>query len=98
MASGTHVRQFQLHKDCNRGREGIMQLVEVRVKVLKLRDLEFRATTLGFKPVRQCGSHVRWKHPDGRATTIPNHSEIYGWLLKKILRELGDHESGGENG
>ncbi|WP_293047373.1 type II toxin-antitoxin system HicA family toxin [Moorena sp. SIO1F2] len=30
--------------------------------------------------VRQKGSHARWKHPDGRSTTIPVHgnAEIGG--------------------
>jgi predicted RNA binding protein YcfA (HicA-like mRNA interferase family)/predicted RNase H-like HicB family nuclease len=36
---------------------------------------EFRhvATELGFRKTRQTGSHERWQHPDGRATTIPAH-------------------------
>jgi predicted RNA binding protein YcfA (HicA-like mRNA interferase family) len=28
---------------------------------------------LGFAAVRQKGSHVFYRHPDGRATTLPNH-------------------------
>jgi predicted RNA binding protein YcfA (HicA-like mRNA interferase family) len=28
---------------------------------------------LGFQKTRQKGSHARWQHPDGRATTIPIH-------------------------
>ncbi len=49
------------------------------------------AKKLGFKKVRQKGSHARWQHPDGRATTIPIHgnSEIGGWLFKEILSQLG---------
>lgn len=35
------------------------------------------------------GDHVRWKHPDGRATTIPVYPEIGGWLLYEILAQLG---------
>ena len=40
--------------------------------------------------VRQKGSHARWKHPDGRATTIPIHgnSEIGSWLFYEILKQL----------
>src|SRR5258706_14503572 len=36
---------------------------------------EFRrvATKLGFRRARQTGSQERWKHQDGRATTIPIH-------------------------
>jgi predicted RNA binding protein YcfA (HicA-like mRNA interferase family) len=33
----------------------------------KAKELERVAKKLGFKKVRQKGSHARWKHPDGRA-------------------------------
>ena len=59
------------------------------MKVMKVRELERIASNLGFQPVRQRGSHVRWKHPDGRATTIIKENEIGDWLLQKILSELG---------
>ncbi len=43
-----------------------------------------------FRTVRQKGSHARWKHPDGRATTILVHgnSEIGNWLFYEILKQL----------
>ena len=28
---------------------------------------------LGFKKIHQKGSHVRYKHPDGRYTVVPVH-------------------------
>jgi len=28
---------------------------------------------LGFEKVKQKGSHVSYRHPDGRYTTIPHH-------------------------
>jgi predicted RNA binding protein YcfA (HicA-like mRNA interferase family) len=55
----------------------------------KTSELEKIAAKLGFSKVRQKGSHARWKHPDGRATTIPIHGEIGGWLFKEILSQLG---------
>jgi predicted RNA binding protein YcfA (HicA-like mRNA interferase family) len=57
----------------------------------KAKELARAAEKLGFKQTRQKGSHARWQHPDGRATTIPVHHgvEIGGWLYHKILRELG---------
>ncbi len=57
----------------------------------KAKTLAKVAKKLGFKKVRQKGSHARWQHPDGRATTIPIHgnSEIGGWLFKEILSQLG---------
>ncbi len=56
----------------------------------KARDLQKAASKLGFQIVRQKGSHARWKHPDGRATTIPIHgnSEIGSWLFYEILKQL----------
>jgi predicted RNA binding protein YcfA (HicA-like mRNA interferase family) len=54
---------------------------------------EFRraAAKLGFVKTRQTGSHERWKHPDGRATTIPIHGaqEIGPPLFQRILKQLG---------
>jgi predicted RNA binding protein YcfA (HicA-like mRNA interferase family) len=46
---------------------------------------------LAFVQTRQKGSHARWQHKDGRATTIPVHSstEIGGWLYRQILKQLG---------
>jgi predicted RNA binding protein YcfA (HicA-like mRNA interferase family) len=56
----------------------------------KARDLQKAARKLGFQMARQKGSHARWKHPDGRATTIPIHgnSEIGSWLFYEILTQL----------
>ena len=43
----------------------------------------------GFEQVRQRGSHVRLRHPDGRVVTVPIHSgkEVDKGLLRKILRD-----------
>ncbi len=43
----------------------------------------------GFQIVRQRGSHIYLKHPDGRATVVPVHKgETIGiGLLKKILHD-----------
>lgn len=60
----------------------------------KAGDLERAAKRLGFVKTRQKGSHARWKHSDGRATTIPVHpsTEIGGWLFHEILSQLGISE------
>lgn len=57
-------------------------------------DLTKAAKKLGFYKARQKGSHVRWKHPDGRATTIPIHGnkEIGNFLFHAILKQLGISE------
>ena len=41
----------------------------------------------GFETMRQRGSHVRLKHPDGRVVTVPMHKEIGRGLLRKIIRD-----------
>ncbi len=45
---------------------------------------------LGFTAVRQKGSHVFYRHPDGRTTTVPNHPgrDLARPLLREILREI----------
>lgn len=57
----------------------------------KAKEMERVAGKLGFEKARQKGSHARWKHPDGRATTIPIHgnAEIGSWLFQEILKQLG---------
>ena len=46
--------------------------------------------TLGFESVRQKGSHVFYRHPDGRTTTVPSHPgrDLARPLLREILREI----------
>ena len=43
----------------------------------------------GFQQVRQKGSHIRLRHPDGRVVTVPAHGthDIGRGLLRKILRD-----------
>ncbi len=49
----------------------------------KASELKRVARKLGFEKIRQKGSHARWQHGDGRAATIPIHSnaEIGSWLF-----------------
>ena len=44
---------------------------------------------IGFKTIRQRGSHVFLRHNDGRTTVIPNHpgEKLDRGLLNKILRK-----------
>ncbi len=43
----------------------------------------------GFISIRQRGSHVYMRHPDGRSTVVPVHKghDIDRGLLKKILKD-----------
>jgi predicted RNA binding protein YcfA (HicA-like mRNA interferase family) len=45
---------------------------------------------LGFQRVRQKGSHVFYRHPDGRTTSVPHHPgrDLARPLIKEILREI----------
>ncbi|MDO8556158.1 MAG: type II toxin-antitoxin system HicA family toxin [Nanoarchaeota archaeon] len=44
---------------------------------------------LGFLFDHQTGSHLIYKHPDGRTTTIPHHAgeELGPGLLTKIIKK-----------
>lgn len=44
-----------------------------RLPVLDAETLERVLYSLGFERVRQKGSHVFYRHPEGRTTTIPHH-------------------------
>jgi predicted RNA binding protein YcfA (HicA-like mRNA interferase family) len=41
---------------------------------------------IGFQPVRQHGSHLVMKHPDGRLTVVPVHrgEELGRGIIRKI--------------
>ena len=60
---------------------------------LKLADaaaIERLLLNLGFCKVRQKGSHVFYRHSDGRTTTIPFHTgkDLPRPLLRSILSEI----------
>ena len=46
---------------------------------------------IGFLPVRQRGSHLIMKHPDGRSTVIPVHpgEELGRGILMEIMSNVG---------
>jgi predicted RNA binding protein YcfA (HicA-like mRNA interferase family) len=52
------------------------------------RELIQKVKKLGFRKVRQKGSHIRFAHSDGRKTTIPDHGSksVPRGLLIKIIR------------
>ncbi|MEO8148990.1 MAG: type II toxin-antitoxin system HicA family toxin [Bacteroidia bacterium] len=45
---------------------------------------------LGFKIIRQKGSHVFYRHAGGRYTTLPHHAkeDMGRSLIRQILREI----------
>ena len=61
-----------------------------KLKLVSAQRLERLLLTVGFERIRQKGSHVFYRHPDGRTTTIPHHSatDLPRPLLRTILREI----------
>lgn len=61
-----------------------------RLPIVKVKILEKLLFYLGFEAKRQKGSHVFYRHPDGRYTTLPHHGnqEIGRSLIRQILREI----------
>lgn len=55
---------------------------------VSFRELIQKVKRLGFRKVRQKGSHIRFVHSDGRKTTIPDHGgrSVPHGLLTKIIR------------
>jgi len=61
-----------------------------RLVMLDFKTVDRLLKELGFQSVRQRGSHVFYRHDDGRTTTVPNHTgrDISRPLLREILREI----------
>ena len=43
---------------------------------------------IGYRPIRQRGSHVRLSCPNKKSVTIPDYKVIGRGLLQKILRDI----------
>jgi predicted RNA binding protein YcfA (HicA-like mRNA interferase family) len=58
--------------------------------IVNFKTMDGVLRSLGFNAVRQKGSHVLYRHPDGRTTTLPNHAgrDLALPLVREILREI----------
>jgi len=58
--------------------------------VLKPKEVIAVLEKLGFNMVRQRGSHQQFRHPDGRATTVPVHGsrDLSPILLRQICKDI----------
>jgi len=58
--------------------------------VLNPQEVVRHLQRLGFAESRQKGSHKQFRHPDGRATTVPFHKgqDISPVLLRKIAQDI----------
>jgi len=61
------------------------------MKVLKPYEVCSRLERLGFFAVRQRGSHIQYRHIDGRCTTVPLHKgrDVAPALLRQIAKDIG---------
>lgn len=61
------------------------------VPTLKPREVCRILEKLDFQLVRQRGSHMQYRHSDGRGTTVPNHKgrDISPVLLRQIAKDIG---------
>jgi predicted RNA binding protein YcfA (HicA-like mRNA interferase family) len=62
-----------------------------KIPVLKPQEIVTILILLGFKEIRQRGSHKQFRHADGRGTTVPFHSgrDISPILIRQICRDIG---------
>lgn len=61
-----------------------------RLPIVTFRKMEKMLLKLGFSAVRQKGSHIFYRHIDGRTTTLPKHTgrDLARPLIREILREI----------
>lgn len=61
-----------------------------KLPILRAREVMRVLERMGFRQLRQSGSHVFFKHPDGRTTLVPRHDRetIGRTLMHQILREI----------
>ena len=61
-----------------------------RLQVTDAEKMEKVLFFLGFRRIRQKGSHVFYRHSDGRTTTVPHHKGrvLARPLTREILREI----------
>ncbi len=59
--------------------------------ILKPREVVAILERMGFTVVRQRGSHMQFRHADGRGTTVPFHQgrDVSPILLRQIARDIG---------
>jgi len=64
--------------------------MSTKVPIVKVVILEKLLFHIGFEAKRQSGSHVFYRHSDGRYTTLPHHGnqDLGRSLIRQILREI----------
>ncbi len=61
------------------------------IPALRPREAIAILTALGFREVRQRGSHKRFRHPDGRRVTVPVHGsrDLPFSVMRSIAHQAG---------
>jgi len=55
--------------------------------IISGKDVIRALSKIGYRPVRQRGSHIRLSCPGKKPITVPNYQSIGPGLLRKILRD-----------
>lgn len=61
-----------------------------KLPMIDAKEMEKLLLKLGFIKTRQKGSHIFFRHEDGRTTTVPYHSnkDLARPLIRVILNEI----------
>ncbi|MBI5024132.1 MAG: type II toxin-antitoxin system HicA family toxin [Candidatus Omnitrophica bacterium] len=61
-----------------------------KLRIIDAKKMEKLLLRAGFERIRQKGSHVFYRHSDGRTTTVPHHGArvLARPLINEILREI----------
>lgn len=61
-----------------------------KLPLITVKNFEKILLRLGFEVKRQKGSHIFYRHPDGRYTTLPMHGNqtLARPLIRQVLREI----------
>lgn len=57
-----------------------------KLPIVNYQTMEKLLLKLGFNVVRQKGSHVFYRHSDGRTTTVPHHKSRD--IARPLIREI----------
>ena len=62
-----------------------------QIPALRANEVVRSLQRLGFEFVRQRGSHIRLRHPDGRFASVPDHGsrELRREFILDILKQAG---------
>ncbi len=58
-----------------------------RLPVLSGKEIIKALNKMGYREVRQRGSHTRLSHPNKKSITVPDHKIVGRGLLRKIIRD-----------